>query len=610
MALPHGPRVAVCLAVLLLTVTTWPVRSLFPTVGLDNSWQAGLAMAADRGLDFGHDLVFTYGPLGFLGDPKLYVGWEAALGLLYNGILNAALAALVFVPLRRRLGFPLALAATFAVLSIASLSIVGLGDRLTVVVAIACLVLLERPDGRRAWVAPVLGVALAAAVLVKFTAVALVPLVAVCAWRLPPGRLRALLHTFGASLGAFLGLWLATRNDLRDIPRWVVDSFSIATGFDGALYRHGGDEVWQIPVAAIVVALLAAASWYRCRDLGRRRVLVVAATLFVCWIVFKQGFVRLDQHSFLFLSMTPVIALATLRPGRGEKLSALAALIAVVAALGAFRIDLRDALDPIGRANAVGDQFADALVPGRRHRIQRIAREQMTAAFGLDPSLVRRVGRSTVQVLPFELSTVWALGLNWRPTPVFQDYSVYTPRLGRRAASFLASADAPEYVLVHASAGSSEFAQWSPDTVVALNCDYRLDMAAGTWRLLRRDPGRCGAEVRLSEHTIRATEAVAVPAPGPRDLVVVRVVLPGRSPWQRLRALVYRSAESPPQIAFDDSTALRLVPAMADRPRVLRVGTDATISGVVIPGGTSGAVTVLGIDGAAKISFSRIPVVR
>ena len=35
--------------------------------GLDRSWQLAIAEASTHGLVFGRDIVFTYGPLGYLG---------------------------------------------------------------------------------------------------------------------------------------------------------------------------------------------------------------------------------------------------------------------------------------------------------------------------------------------------------------------------------------------------------------------------------------------------------------------------------------------------------------------------------------------------------------
>ncbi len=605
-------RVGLLLAVALVTITTWPIRSLVPATGLDPSWQAGLQLAADQGLDFGRQVVFTYGPLGFLAEVRLYVGWEAALGLVFNAVVSGALAAMLIRSLRDRIGLPLAVVTSIAALSIAALPIGGLGDRPAVATAIACLLLIERPASAPRWSAAILGGAIAIALLVKFTAIALIPLGIVGVWRLRPGRWRSLAQFAGGFLGCFVVLWLVTGNDLRDTASWVGDSVSVASGFEGALYLDGADRGWELPIALCLMALLVTAAWKRNAATGRAQQIIVAGgTMFVWWILFKQGFVRHDQHSFLFFSMIPIIALVSFRGGRGELVSAFAAVIALVTVLGAYRIDVRDAIDPISRAKAVVAQLGDTLIPQRRHTVQTTARNTMTSALGLDASVIRRIGRSTVQILPFELSAAWVFNLNWLPTPILQDYSAYTPRLVTRNASFLASPNAPEYILVHSSAGSSEFAQWSPETVVAINCNYRPDRSVPNWLLLRKSPGRCGPEQRIYDTTAPAEKAVIVPAGlDPKDMLIVRVKLQPESVWDRLRALVYRSAKSPPQLLFNDGSALRLVPSLADHPHLVRAPTDPSSTGVAIASANVETVAVRGTSGPVNIVFSRIRLIR
>ncbi len=49
-----------------MAAAAWGTRFSAPVDGLDPSWQAGLMMATERGMDFGTEVLFTYGPLGFL----------------------------------------------------------------------------------------------------------------------------------------------------------------------------------------------------------------------------------------------------------------------------------------------------------------------------------------------------------------------------------------------------------------------------------------------------------------------------------------------------------------------------------------------------------------
>ena len=58
--------------------------------GLDSSWGSVLRYAHDHGLDFGTDVVFTYGPLGhantgaYSGGPILLTAWVRTVCLLYT----------------------------------------------------------------------------------------------------------------------------------------------------------------------------------------------------------------------------------------------------------------------------------------------------------------------------------------------------------------------------------------------------------------------------------------------------------------------------------------------------------------------------------------------
>ena len=64
---PHAPAL---LAAAIVTLVSWPVvGNLWPRLDLDGSWEIALRQALHDGLDFRPDLVFTYGPLGWLREP-------------------------------------------------------------------------------------------------------------------------------------------------------------------------------------------------------------------------------------------------------------------------------------------------------------------------------------------------------------------------------------------------------------------------------------------------------------------------------------------------------------------------------------------------------------
>src|SRR5438046_2326240 len=71
-------RLGAPLLVWLLTFPTFPGA---PLQGLDGSYRAGLQLAFARHLQFGSDLVYTFGPLGFLAAPEGYFGRGTLLAI-------------------------------------------------------------------------------------------------------------------------------------------------------------------------------------------------------------------------------------------------------------------------------------------------------------------------------------------------------------------------------------------------------------------------------------------------------------------------------------------------------------------------------------------------
>jgi len=123
---------------ILLAALTWRVSFVAP-LGMDPSWWAGVFMAAHRGMHFGTQLIFTYGPLGFLGLPWLWYDDLAVIAFVFQALLFIALSvSLVFV-LRRVLIPPLALLVAFLVLSFAQVM-----DLPVALAAIWCLAALSK----------------------------------------------------------------------------------------------------------------------------------------------------------------------------------------------------------------------------------------------------------------------------------------------------------------------------------------------------------------------------------------------------------------------------------------------------------------------------------
>src|SRR5438105_2909458 len=67
-----------------ITLLAWQPLFLQPAPGLDSSSGGALQMATHNGLVFGKQVVWTYGPLGFLTITELWHGHLGELAVLYT----------------------------------------------------------------------------------------------------------------------------------------------------------------------------------------------------------------------------------------------------------------------------------------------------------------------------------------------------------------------------------------------------------------------------------------------------------------------------------------------------------------------------------------------
>ena len=151
---------------LLLAIVTWPIVVRPPRGDLDPSWRAGLAMAWRDGLQYGTDLIFTYGPWGFVTQPELYDTSAYRIAVLVNLVLWAAAALAVWVAVARTWGRGWA----WLVSLLALCSALYVEPAVIASTAIAVLLVQRTRVRLPAWVPVILGLAAGFLLLTKVSA--------------------------------------------------------------------------------------------------------------------------------------------------------------------------------------------------------------------------------------------------------------------------------------------------------------------------------------------------------------------------------------------------------------------------------------------------------
>jgi hypothetical protein len=525
----------------LLAMISWPykVALLAPGTGLDASWKATLALAARHQLEFGNQIIFTYGPLGFVTTPSLYYTSTAVLAFGYALLLNTIVFATLLGSLRRVSSLAVSLVVAFIA---GSIVIDFGGPELSLALALAlCLSILRRQDCEKPlmWQWGVLGVGLALFGLIKVSlGIGIGLIIAVTLVCASAARVRSLVAVLVGAVPTFLIGWVGTGNGLGNLGTFLRTSISVTTGYASAMSLEAPGRWYGYWLALVVSATVAVFAVTSSRGLQQRaRVGVVVCTVIALWVLFREGFVRHDAHELVLFAAIPLLVAAFRSPR-------VTASWLIVAMLGSVVIACSEAsgvppllTQPVLALRNLGHEAVLLASPGRRARFIDQSRHAMVKSYALPPSMVARMQGTTVDIDPWEQSVAWAYpGIRFDPLPVVQDYLAYTGSLDRIDTEFLRSTHAPRLILRqgpeyvdHRVVGFDP-----PATQVAMECRYRQIEAQGPWQLLERVPDRCGTLRPLGTVSTGLGHWVSVPRAGPNEAIVARFQVP-LSFWWRLQ---------------------------------------------------------------------------
>ena len=556
----------------ILAASTWPVVTSFGSTGLDASFVAGLHLASRYGLQFGGDLIYAYGPLGFLGFPQPYIGATSAAAMGAYWLVHASVCVSLVSFAFRAMSVGLALVVSYVAARI--LGAVAMWELVLVLALYGCAELLRRDWSLRwsvLWAALLPGlasVALFGKFNVGFTALVMATVtVVVTSGR----RLLPLLVACAAVVLWPVVVWIAVGQRPEGLLPFLRYSLEIAAGYSSAMGISGtADMSWQYAVAAIAVATVgslavASTSWLpTARRLGF--LVIIGGFGFA---TLKAGFVRFDAHSNLVFASAFLATFAVLPRPIARSTTLLALAVTLVGLLGVARLPYTMFLQPVAPAQELLAQVGTIWDPERRAAHALATEESVRAQLAISPEVMVPLAGRTLHIDPDEASVVLAYpDVIWRPPPVFQSFSAYTPALDNLNADFYRSDRAPDVVLrLGPRAIDGRWFWWdSPEATLELVCRYTQRSALP---LFYRTEDRCGEPEHLETRTIAYGEPAAIPrVTSPQALVFARVDL-DRRPTDSLRTLLFRDDEW--RVVFDGTREYRLIPATASGPLILSV---------------------------------------
>lgn len=424
---------------------------------LDPSWSMVLRWASMHGLHWGSEIVFTYGPLGYLHplnacDPDTYGAFVAAQ------IALAGAAAFLFANAWFAQGWPERLMLAAAVLTGAPLLAADPVWLSMPVFALAGMYAHAAAGRRRAlWLLLVVAALYAAIILL----IKMSSLLLVVAWWLAgtavllATRLRRPALAWLLLVPACaLALWMLSGQRLADLLPFVANVLEMSRGYTAAMGVAPplGYDLYGLAVLGCCGGAGLWAAWRARRDPARLACIALCGlTVFVAW---RAGFTRADTHVAIF-ALTAWLVLPLLpgmTPAPTPRLRALSLILALAVVpvadrcfnpgMGHRRGDLAKASVSMLKNNygllLRPLTYRPALIAALERERQRLDLPQIRAA----------VGRRSVDLLGTQQGVVIINGLAYRPAPVFQGYGAYTPRLQQLNAAALSGPQRTDFVLL------------------------------------------------------------------------------------------------------------------------------------------------------------------
>lgn len=613
------PFPAAALGGAVAALLAWHVGMHSAGIGLDASWNAGLTMAVHQGLQFGRELVFSYGPLGFLQSPFVYYSGLGLLAFLFTAALYVCFCIALVRALARVL--PLAVAALLGFLVVGALPLIEQPPLLAVLAAMA---MLERERSPRAVDAFLVAGATYAAVeaLVKLStgpiiaAVFLIALIGLRAGRL---RIAAYLALLAVEI---VVLWLLCGQSLGAIPDFLANTKEIVSGYSSAMVSESDVAQWKVILASVAAGLttvaLVGACWFAGFRDRRARLAGAVLTGLVAFTIFKEGVVRTDAgHLSLFFSSAAVMWIAI--PWSRRLWPVLVAGAVAIALAGApVRTESVTAhLHVVENAEDAWEQARNVFSPSRRQALIEAGRSGLQATYNLDPPTQAALQGRTVAIEPWEAGVAWAYGYEWDPLPVFQNYSAYTARLDRLNAEAVESPEGPERILREEPLAvfpefetedvDNRFVGWDPpEQARAVLCNFIPLHGDDRWQVLGRVPDRCSEPQPAGSVEAGEGETVRVPAPREGEAIFVRVHGAGVAGLEKVAAALFHARVR--RLTVNGEESYRLIPETAGDGLLLRGRGPFAAPGPFSPFPQAKTISVSGAGGGLRFEFFRLQV--
>ena len=450
-----------------------------PPIGVDSSWQIGLNLAVKNGLVFGKDFIFTYGPLGFLATN---IGLEIPHGNLWIFFFNIGIiAAFLFIIAKILRDYNSLVVYGIIFIAFFHLAFSEITYRITVIVIFFLFQNIKKFSFYSFALAALLLVIqffIKPSVAIFFILIFFVTTFYIAVFK---GNKWAWLSL----LGLVLSIWLLSMLLNVDVRGYLTSTFEISSIYSEAMNRMYFQLLkaslsllfaLSLVLTFIIISLI---TIFKNRNLDS--ILISGIVMLSFFFLFKQSYVRFDSiHLIVFWSTVLSIVFfyfyhANQFPARFIKFLYIVVLIIIISAfsfvskfeMGKYLIPL-----PVSYLN-------EFYSPGYKNNYIKSA----STLTKLPESTRSIVGNNSIDVLPYDINSIYFNGLNYKPRPVIQSYVAVSTALDTYNSNFFKKNNAPELILYSNGSIDNRYPFWDESLAKrVLMSDYETVDSLFVWK--------------------------------------------------------------------------------------------------------------------------------
>jgi hypothetical protein len=516
--------------ILFFIIGIWelPLLIRYPDISLDSSWNLGMNMAFLNSMQFGKDIVFTYGLLGVLENPVLnnYSLWKmSVIFIIFVQFLFIIALYLLLRSLSARWYHYLMFIPFFL------LVLPILRPHWGLLLSLSIFLYLILTSKKRS---PVIyggltgtGLLLALVSLLKFdmllNSLFLIAFFSILGFLTKRDRAEGVVLA-SSYVCSFAGIWYMTGQQLQNIPSYLIGGWEIAKGYTAAMSTT--ESFWLVLPGLAILVFIGIIFLFFFLSGQREFLLFLALDLFILFSAFKSVFVRLDSGHiiegawiFVFFFFVILVALDIMHKNRRFGIFVPVSIIVSVIFIILLSLVLLH-VAPWILHDSFSTHFdtsvrASQLLTSETvfDETVNIQKEKLVHDYNITPEIIRFLDNKSTSVIPWDVNVAWAYGLTWSPLPVFQTYSAYTRYLDDINRASLQGNTAPAALLYSYKSIDGRYPIFDePSTFTAILNNYAYVNSSGEFILLKHTMDTIDRrEIPLGGKTCNLGEPVSVP---------------------------------------------------------------------------------------------------